>query len=90
MQNNYIIVNISEEITKMAHATPDPLLKRIIASSVSLSKRASKIIQDVFKFGKLEILDKGNNDFQTRADRYSQMCIVSTLRKAYPGLIVKG
>ncbi|XP_012275914.1 3'(2'),5'-bisphosphate nucleotidase 1 [Orussus abietinus] len=66
------------------------LLTRIVASSVTVVTRAGKIIRDVMSKGELNIVDKGNNDLQTLADRSAQLCIVTSLRHQFPTISIIG
>ncbi|VDP85076.1 unnamed protein product [Echinostoma caproni] len=67
-----------------------PVLMRVLASSVHLAARASTIVRTVLASKDLEIVDKGVNDLQSRADRDAQRCIVGSLTKTFPGLKVIG
>ncbi|CAL8090685.1 unnamed protein product [Calicophoron daubneyi] len=67
-----------------------PVLMRVLASSVDLASRASEIIRDVMASKHLDIVDKGVDDFQSKADRDSQRCIVGSLLKSFPGLKIVG
>lgn len=42
------------------------------------------------KKGELGIVEKGNNDFQTEADRAAQRCIVASLHKHFPKVPIHG
>ncbi|CAL7949584.1 unnamed protein product [Xylocopa violacea] len=66
------------------------LLSRIMASSVSASVRAGKIIRDVMTHGGLNIVDKGKNDLQTEADRCAQRCIIASLSHQFPNITIIG
>lgn len=67
-----------------------PLLLRLVASSVSIANRAGQIIRDVMACGKLNIIEKDKNDYQTEADRLSEKCIVGSLRHRFPNIAVIG
>ncbi|CAF0728400.1 unnamed protein product [Adineta ricciae] len=55
------------------------------------AKRAGQIIRDVQSSGTgLDIVEKGHNDPQTKADRASQQLIISSLVKHFPQLTVRG
>lgn len=61
------------------------LLTRIMASSVSATVQAGKIIRDVLNKGGLNIVEKGKNDLQTEADhRCAQRCIITSLSRQFP------
>ncbi|XP_076765644.1 3'(2'),5'-bisphosphate nucleotidase 1 isoform X1 [Xylocopa sonorina] len=66
------------------------LLSRIMASSVSASVRAGKIIRDVMTHGGLNIVEKGKNDLQTEADRCAQRCIIASLSRQFPNITIIG
>lgn len=66
------------------------LLSRIVASSVSATERAGKIIKDVMTRGGLNIIEKGKNDIQTEADRCSQRCIIASLSHQFPNVTIIG
>lgn len=66
------------------------LLSRIVASSVSATVRAGKIIREVMAHGGLNIIDKGKNDFQTEADRSAQRCIIASLSHQFPNITIIG
>ncbi|KAK0182837.1 hypothetical protein PV327_000931 [Microctonus hyperodae] len=67
-----------------------PLLTRLIASSVTVSSQAGKIIRDIFTRGELNIIDKGVNDIQTEADRSAQNCIIESLSRQFPDVTIIG
>ncbi|XP_070180961.1 3'(2'),5'-bisphosphate nucleotidase 1-like isoform X1 [Littorina saxatilis] len=71
-------------------ASTSPLLMRILAASVSVSNRAATIIRDIMKKGELGIVEKGKNDFQTEADREAQRCIVASLHRQFPKVLIQG
>lgn len=66
------------------------LLSRIVASSVSATIRAGKIIRDVMTHGGLNIVHKGQNDLQTEADRCAQRCIIASLSHEFPNITIIG
>ncbi|KAF3421264.1 hypothetical protein E2986_08088 [Frieseomelitta varia] len=66
------------------------LLTRIVASSVTATVRAGKIIRDIMAYGNLHIIEKGNNDLQTEADRCAQMCIIASLSQQFPNVTIIG
>lgn len=66
------------------------LLSRIIASSISATVRAGKIIRDVMSHGGLNIVEKGKNDLQTEADRCAQRCIIANLSHLFPNITIIG
>ncbi|KAK4468259.1 hypothetical protein MN116_008102 [Schistosoma mekongi] len=67
-----------------------PLVMKILAASVSLADKACSIIRTVYASKDLQIVDKGVDDLQSRADRDSQRCIVQSLNTTFPGLHVIG
>ncbi|CAH8869815.1 unnamed protein product [Trichobilharzia szidati] len=67
-----------------------PLVIRVLAASVCLAEKASSLIRTVYASKDLAIIDKGVNDFQSRADRDSQRCIVQSLNNTFPGLHIIG
>lgn len=68
-----------------------PLLARLLASSVSIANRAGEIVRDVMASGNLGISEKtGKDDLQTLADRSAQDVIVTSLLTQFPGLNVIG
>ncbi|XP_006623435.1 3'(2'),5'-bisphosphate nucleotidase 1 [Apis dorsata] len=66
------------------------LLSRIMATSVSATVRAGKIIRDVMTHGSLNIIEKGKNDLQTEADRCAQRCIIASLSQQFPNITIIG
>ncbi|KZC06218.1 PREDICTED: 3'(2'),5'-bisphosphate nucleotidase 1 [Dufourea novaeangliae] len=66
------------------------LLSRIVASSISATVRAGKIIRDVMSQGALNIVEKGKNDLQTEADRCAQRCIIASLSSQFPNITIIG
>lgn len=66
------------------------LLTRIMASSVSATVQAGKIIRDVLNKGGLNIVEKGKNDLQTEADRCAQRCIITSLSRQFPNITIIG
>ncbi|KAK9295805.1 hypothetical protein QLX08_010014 [Tetragonisca angustula] len=66
------------------------LLSRIVASSITATVRAGKIIRDVMAHGNLHIIEKGKNDLQTEADRCAQMCIIASLSQQFPNVTIIG
>ncbi|XP_077258004.1 3'(2'),5'-bisphosphate nucleotidase 1 [Temnothorax americanus] len=66
------------------------LLTRIVASSVSATVQAGKIIRDVLSKGGLNIVEKGENDLQTEADRCAQRCIITSLSRQFPNVTIIG
>lgn len=66
------------------------LLTRIMASSVSATVQAGKIIRDVLSKGGLNIVEKGKNDLQTEADRSAQKCIIASLSRQFPNITIIG
>lgn len=66
------------------------LLSRIVASSITATVRAGKIIRDVMSHGGLNIVEKGKNDLQTEADRCAQRCIIASLSCQFPNITIIG
>lgn len=62
------------------------LVCRLLASSVSVAHKAGNIIRDVMQKGDLGIIEKGENDLQTEADRSAQRCIVASFKNLYPNV----
>lgn len=67
-----------------------PLLTRLVATSVTAACQAGKIIRDVFIRADLNIVDKGDNDLQTEADRSAQNCIIESLSRQFPDITIIG
>eukprot|EP00118_Oscarella_pearsei_P004615 m.20025 g.20025 ORF g.20025 m.20025 type:complete len:134 (+) comp27956_c0_seq1:11-412(+) len=67
-----------------------PLVVRLLASSVAVARQAGSHIRDVLLSGKLGVVEKGIDDPQTEADRRSQRCIVASLKAQYPDVTVIG
>ncbi|VDN53586.1 unnamed protein product [Dracunculus medinensis] len=66
-------------------------LMRLVASSVSISESAGRIIKDIIRKGDLKIVNKGVGgitDLQTEADRLAQDCIVQSLQKKFGGNLI--
>lgn len=72
----------------MAHC--QPLISRLVASSVIAAAQAGKIIRDILSQGELNIIDKGKNDLQTEADRSAQKCIIESLSRQFPDVTIIG
>ncbi|XP_076234920.1 3'(2'),5'-bisphosphate nucleotidase 1 [Calliopsis andreniformis] len=66
------------------------LLSRIVASSISATVLAGKMIRDVMSHGGLNIVEKGKNDLQTEADRCAQRCIIASLSRQFPNITIIG
>lgn len=66
------------------------LLSRIVASSITATVRAGKIVRDVMTHGGLNIVEKGKNDLQTEADRCAQRCIIASLSQQFPNITIIG
>ncbi|GAA51203.1 3'(2') 5'-bisphosphate nucleotidase [Clonorchis sinensis] len=64
------------QFTRLEHTMEHPLVMRILASSVNLASRASTIVRNILASKDLEIVDKGVNDLQSKADRDAQRFIV--------------
>lgn len=67
-----------------------PLISRLVASSVTAATQAGKIIRDILNQGELNIIDKGKNDLQTEADRSAQKCIIESLSRQFPDVTIIG
>lgn len=65
-------------------------LVRLVAHSVCTVAKAGKIIRDVLSKGRMNIVDKGNYDFQTEADRSVQRCIITSLNQQFPNITIIG
>lgn len=63
---------------------------RLIASCVSVAKRAGTEVRRITKSGVLDVVDKGVQDFQTEADRTAQRMIVATLTQRFKKCIIVG
>ncbi|CAG0887977.1 unnamed protein product [Cyprideis torosa] len=66
------------------------LLVRILGSAISCAKHAGSLIRAVHSSGVLGTIDKGIDDPQTEADRQSHACIVNSLKKKFPEVLVIG
>ncbi|KAG5444603.1 3'(2'),5'-bisphosphate nucleotidase 1 [Clonorchis sinensis] len=78
------------QFTRLEHTMEHPLVMRILASSVNLASRASTIVRNILASKDLEIVDKGVNDLQSKADRDAQRFIVGSLSQSFPGLKIIG
>jgi 3'(2'), 5'-bisphosphate nucleotidase len=67
-----------------------PLLLRIVSETTSIVDVAGKIVRKVLQTGNLEVVDKGINDLQTRADRAAQQYIISELSSQFPKASIIG
>ncbi|XP_064602845.1 LOW QUALITY PROTEIN: 3'(2'),5'-bisphosphate nucleotidase 1-like [Liolophura sinensis] len=74
----------------MAATSAFPLLMRIVSASVAASAKAAKVVRSVMKKGDLGIVEKGKNDLQTEADRAAQRCIMASLQKHFPKVVIIG
>lgn len=63
---------------------------RVIASAVSVASKAGTEVRRITKTGKLGVIDKGIQDFQTEADRTAQRLIVANLAKRFPKCTIVG
>lgn len=63
---------------------------RILASAVSVATKAGAEVRRITKTGKLGVVDKGIQDFQTEADRTAQRLIVASLAKRFPKATIVG
>lgn len=84
------IKHLKKKSNRHKMAQCQPLLTRLIASSVTVSSQAGKIIRDIFTRGELNIIDKGVNDIQTEADRSAQNCIIESLSRQFPDVTIIG
>ena len=66
------------------------LLTRVVAAAVQVSRKAARIIRDIKISGTLETQEKGLNDYVTKADFQSQMCIIRSLEKMFPKVVFCG
>ena len=72
-------------------ATGYELVAEILATSVTASREAAKIIRDVKKSGELNVKEKsGKTDYVTKADIEAQKCIVAHLKTLFPGVEYRG
>jgi 3'(2'), 5'-bisphosphate nucleotidase len=62
------------------------LLSRLLAATVNVSRKAASIIREVKISGSLDVKEKSLNDYVTKADYQSQMCIIKSLEKMFPQL----
>jgi 3'-phosphoadenosine 5'-phosphosulfate (PAPS) 3'-phosphatase len=60
------------------------LLTRLVAASVQASQKAAKIIRDIKQSGCLDTMEKAKNDYVTKADFQSQLCIIKSLESLFP------
>ena len=63
-----------------------PLLFRLIASAVDVSRKSASILRDVKSSGEMNIKEKKENDYVTKADVLSQLNIVKSLQHSFPKL----
>jgi len=63
---------------------PPPLLLRLVHESTGIVNIAGNIVRKVLRSGNLDIVDKGTNDLQTKADRAAQVYITQELHKKFP------
>ncbi|XP_078034236.1 3'(2'),5'-bisphosphate nucleotidase 1 [Augochlora pura] len=87
-QNDYIGNKLKVFTQDMAQTAS--IVSRIVASSISATVRAGKIIRDVMSHGGLNIVEKGKNDLQTEADRCAQRCIIASLSSQFPNITIIG
>jgi len=68
-----------------------PLLVRLVAASLAISKKSAKTVQSIFKNGDLKIEDKGGlKNYQTIADRKIEQLLIGNLEKHFPGIAIVG
>ena len=63
-----------------------PIIFRIIAAAVEISRDAAKIIRKIKVSGKLDASEKELKQIVTKADIESQKCIVSKFKSLFPKL----
>lgn len=68
----------------------EPLILRLVASSVCVAQRAGRLIREIMSKGDLGIVEKGKNDLQTEADRSAQRCILGSLHANFPKISIFG
>jgi|688.fasta_scaffold1570511_1 fructose-1,6-bisphosphatase/inositol monophosphatase family enzyme len=66
------------------------LITRVVAAAVQVSRKAARIIREIKVSGSLETKEKGFNDYVTKADFQSQMCIIRSLEKMFPKVVFCG
>ena len=66
------------------------LIARVVAAAVQVSRKAARIIREIKVSGILETKEKGFNDYVTKADFHSQMCIIRSIEKMFPKVIFCG
>ena len=67
-----------------------PLLTRIVAAAVSVSNKSAEILREVKKSGELNVKEKAENDYVTKADFLSQLNIIKSLENLFPKLKICG
>jgi len=68
-----------------------PLVSRLIAASLAVTKKSQKLVQDIFQRGNLKIEDKGGlKNYQTEADIAIEKLLVGNLEKHFPGVTIIG
>lgn len=68
-----------------------PLLGRLIATSLAVSDKSARLVQEIFKHGNLKIEDKGGlRNYQTEADRKIEQLLVGNIEKHFPGVAIVG
>ncbi|CAG7820562.1 unnamed protein product [Allacma fusca] len=67
-----------------------PLLFRIVNETSSIVNVAQGIVRRVIQSGELNVIDKGTNDLQTKADRAAQNYIITTLSSLFPKVTIIG
>jgi 3'-phosphoadenosine 5'-phosphosulfate (PAPS) 3'-phosphatase len=55
-----------------------------VSASVQASQKAAKIIREIKVSGHLDTMEKAKNDYVTKADFQSQLCIIKSLEKLFP------
>lgn len=66
------------------------LLLKLISTAVGCANSAGENIRRIFHSGKLQVVSKGFQDFQTEADRLSQAIIISNLAERFPDCLICG
>jgi len=67
-----------------------PLILRLVNETTSIVNVAGSIVRKVMLSGSLDIVDKGTNDLQTKADRAAQQYIVQKLTSNFPKASIIG
>jgi len=73
-----------------ANSSGTPLVLRLVHESTNIVNVAGNIVRKVLRSGNLDIVDKGVNDLQTKADRAVQVYICQELQKKFPQACIIG